>query len=169
MEGVRVGAGVDLADLRADHSGCLDLSDVGVDEDRRDDARRRESCHDLLQPLRLPRHVEPAFGRDFLAAFRYEHRHLGFHFHGDVDHFIGRRHFEIELDVNEIAQTTHVLVLDVAPILAQMHGDAVGAAEMRFDGRPHGIRLMRAPRLPQRRHVVDIDAELDHRFAPLLI
>src|SRR5947199_9063845 len=46
MEGVRVGAGVDLADLRADHGGCLDLSDVGVDEDRRDDARRREWRHD---------------------------------------------------------------------------------------------------------------------------
>jgi hypothetical protein len=42
--------------------------------------------------------------------------------------------------MHEVAQTANVLVLDVAPILAQMHGDAVGAAQMRFNGRRRACR-----------------------------
>ena len=57
----------------------------------------------------------------------------------------------------------HVLVLDVAPVLAQVHGDAVGAAEVRLDRGPDRVRLVGAPRLPHGGDVVDVDAELDHR------
>ena len=32
----------------------------------------------------------------------------------------GRRHLEVELDVGELAQASHVLVLDVPPVLAQV-------------------------------------------------
>ncbi len=71
--------------------------------------------------------------------------------------------------MHELAQPAHVLVLDVAAILAQMHGDAVGAAQMRLDGGPHRIRLVRAARLAQRRDVIDVDAELDHRGLPRCI
>ena len=66
---------------------------------------------------------------------------------GDADHLVGRRHLEVELDVGELAQAAHVLVLDVAAVLAQVHGDAVGAAEMRLDRRPHRVGLVGAPRL----------------------
>ena len=75
---------------------------------------------------------------------------------------VGRRHLEVELDVDELAQPPHVLVLDVAAVLAQVHGDAVGAAEVRLDRGPHRIGLVGAPRLPQRRDVVDVDAEFNH-------
>ena len=86
----------------------------------------------------------------------------------DVDHLVGRRHLEVELDVHELAQPAHVLVLDVAPVLAQVDGDAVGAAQVRLDRRPHRVGLVGAPRLPQRRDVVDVDAELDHgRSSPV--
>ena len=77
-----------------------------------------------------------------------------------------RGHFEVQLDVHELAQPPHVLVLDVPPILAQVHGDPVGAAQMRLDRRPHGIRLVRAACLPQRGHVVDVHAEFDHAAGP---
>ena len=72
-------------------------------------------------------------------------------------------HLQIELDVHEVAQAAHVLVLDVAAVLAQVHRDAVGAAQVRLDRGPHRVRLVRASRLAHRRHVVDVDAELDHR------
>ena len=75
-------------------------------------------------------------------------------------------HLEVQLDVHQLAQPPHVLVLDVPAILAQVHGDAVGAAQMRLDRRPHGIRLVRAARLPQRGDVVDVDAEFDHAAGP---
>ena len=81
------------------------------------------------------------------AALGHEHRHLGLQRARDVDHLVGGRHLEVELDVDELAQPAHVLVLDVPAILAQVHGDAVGAAQMRLDGRPHRVGLVRAPRL----------------------
>ena len=75
-------------------------------------------------------------------------------------------HLEVELDVHELAQASHVLVLDVPAILAQVDGDAVGAAQVRLHRRPHGIGFVRAARLPQRRDVVDVDAELDQGCDP---
>ena len=84
---------------------------------------------------------------------------------GDADHLVGGRHLEVELDVRELAQAAHVLVLDVAPVLAQVHGDAVGAAQVRLDRRPDRVGLVGAPRLAHGRDVVDVDAELDHRCA----
>ena len=78
------------------------------------------------------------------------------------DHLFGRGHFEIELDLHQRAQPAHVLVLDVPAVLAQVHGDAVGAAQVRFRGRPDRVRLVRAARLAQRGDVVDVDAELNH-------
>ena len=75
---------------------------------------------------------------------------------------LGGRHLQVELDVDELAQPPHVLVLDVAAILAQVDGDAVGSAQVRFDGRPDRVGLVGAPRLPQRRDVVDVDTEFNH-------
>jgi hypothetical protein len=78
-------------------------------------------------------------------------------------HLVGGGHLEVQLDVRELAQSANVLVLDVAAVLAQVHGDAVRAAEVRLDGRPHRVGLVGAARLADRRHVVDVDAQFDHR------
>ena len=115
------------------------------------------------KPLLLRRDVEAALGGDLVPPLGHQHRHLRLDAAGDVDHLVGRRHLEVELDVRQLAQPAHVLVLDVAPVLAQVHGDAVGAAEVRLDRRPHRIGLVGAPRLAHRGDVVDVDAELDHR------
>jgi len=60
--------------------------------------------------------------------------------------------------VHEVAQPPHILVLDVAPVLPQMDGDAVGAAEMRLDRGPHRVGFVGAARLPQCRDMVDVHA-----------
>jgi hypothetical protein len=112
--------------------------------------------------------VEAALGRDLVAALGDQHRHLGTQGARDADHLVGRGHLEVELDVRELAQAPHVLVLDVTPVLAQVHGDAVGAAEVRLDGGPHRVRLARAPGLAQRCDMVDVDAELDHDRMPFM-
>jgi hypothetical protein len=64
--------------------------------------------------------VETAFGRDLVPAFGNEHRHLGLEPRRDVEHLRGRRHLEVELDVDELAQPPHVLVLDVTAVFAQV-------------------------------------------------
>jgi hypothetical protein len=97
-----------------------------------------------------------------VPAFGHEHRHLRLDAARDADHLVGRRHFQVQLDMRELAQAPDVLVLDVAPVFAQVHGDAVGAAEMRFDRGPDGVGLVRTPRLPHRGHMVDVDPQFDH-------
>ena len=60
----------------------------------------------------------------------------------------------------------HVGVLDVAAVFAQVHGDAVGTAQVGLDGRPHGIGLPGAAGLAQGGNVVDVDAEFDQDGSP---
>ena len=64
--------------------------------------------------------------------------------------------------MRKLTQAPHIFVLDMAPILAQMHRDAIGASEVRLDRRPHWIRLVGAAGLPHGCDMVDIDAEFDH-------
>ena len=45
----------------------------------------------------------------------------------DRQHLLGRRHFEVQRQVDLGHQPVDVGVGDVAPVLAQMGGDAVGA------------------------------------------
>ena len=72
---------------------------------------------------------------------------------------------------HERPQQAQVALLDVAAVLAQVDGDAVGAAEQGQHRRRHGVGFVRPPRLPQRGDVVDVDAEPDHvgasRYSPL--
>jgi hypothetical protein len=117
-------------------------------------SRRRASCETMSSPPSVVISWRP---------LRNQHRHLRAQALRDRDHLLGRRHLEVELDVRELAQPAHILVLDMAPVLAQVHGDAVRAAEMRFDGSPYRIRLVGAARLPHRGYVVYVDAQLDHR------
>ena len=111
----------------------------------------------------LGSNVQTTFGRDFVPPFGHQHRHLGLDAARDGDHLVGRRHLEVELDVRELAQAADVLVLDVAAVLAQVHRDAVRAAQVRLDRGPDRVGLVGAPRLAHGRDVVDVDAEFDHR------
>ena len=81
----------------------------------------------------------------------------------DRQHLRRHRHFEIERRERGGGQPRDVLVADVAPVLAQMRGDVVGAG---LDGelrRAQRIGIAPAPRIPQRRDVIDVDAEADRR------
>ena len=55
-------------------------------------------------------------------------------------------------------QDFDVARLDVAPVLAQVHGDAVGARLLGDQRRRHGIGIARVARLAQGRDVIDVDA-----------
>jgi len=77
----------------------------------------------------------------------------------DVEQLFGRRHFEIERLGNRRLEAEHVVVADVAAILAQVRGDAVGA---RFDGderRAHRIGKGAAARVAQRGDMIDVDPQ----------
>ena len=77
----------------------------------------------------------------------------------DLQHLLGRRHFEVQRQVDLGHQPVDVAVGDVAPVFAQVRGDAVGAG---FGGHDRGadrIGMIAAARVPDGRDVVDIDAE----------
>ncbi len=162
VERMCIRAGVDFADARAYPRRGLDLTDLGIDEHAADDAGLGQSRDRGLEPRLLRSDIEPPLGRDLLATLRHQHRHLGLERAGERDHFIGRGHLEVKLDLHQRAQPANVLVLDVPAVFAQVHCNAVGAAQVRFGRRPDRVRLVGPTRLSQRRDVVDVDAELDH-------
>jgi hypothetical protein len=55
------------------------------------------------------------------------------------------------------------VVLDVPPVLAQVHGDGVGPGALGHQRGRHRVGLAATAGLAQRGDVVDIDAEQDWR------
>ena len=79
----------------------------------------------------------------------------------DRQHLLGRRHLEVQRQVDLGHQPVDVAVGDVAAVLAQVRGDAVGAASAARMRRAHRIGMIAAARVPDGRDVVDVDAEAE--------
>ena len=161
VEGVGVGTGMKFANACPDACSRFDLRQLGIDEYAGHDPRLGKLRDHLAQARFLRSDVQAPFRGDLVPPLRYEHRHFRLQFARDRDHLIGRRHLEIELDVGELTQAPHVLVLDMPAVFAQMDRDAVRTAQMGFDCGPHWIRLVGAARLAQCGDMVDVDAEFD--------
>ena len=141
VKSMRVGAGVDFADTNANARRRLDLREFGVDERAHHDAGIAETLYNAPEPRFLRRHVETAFGSDFVSALRNQHCHLRAQGAGDVHHLGRCRHLEVELHLGQVAQFAHVLIVDVPTILAQMDGNAIRTAQVRLDSSPYRVGL----------------------------
>ncbi len=90
-----------------------------------------------------------------------------------ADHLVGHGHLEVHARLQRRTHRRDVGILDVAPVLAQVQRDVVGARLLGDEGGVHRVGIARAPRLAQRRHVVDVDTECDacrlHRAFPLTV
>ncbi len=113
------------------------------------------------QGVALTGGIEPAFGRALLPPFGNDAGGVRPKLAGDADHLRRRRHFEIERLFDAFLEPQHVVIDDVAAILAQMRGDAVGAGRDRDLGRLDGIGMAPAARVAHGRDMIDIDAEAD--------
>ena len=102
---------------------------------------------------------EAAFGGDLPTPLRHK-RGLERARAAREAHDVGMR---AELEIHERAdralQRAHVRVLDVAPVLAQVRRDAVGAAAFARLRRARGIGFVGLARLAQRRDVINVDVE----------
>ena len=114
------------------------------------------------QGLVVGNHVETALRRQLLTAFRHQGGFIRFDGAGNVNDGIGRGHFQIQPMRNDPAQEIQIAILNVASILAEVNGDAVGAAEDSQDGGRRRVGLLGLPRLPHGSHVVDVDAQTNH-------
>ena len=71
--------------------------------------------------------VEPAFGRALLALLGNDAGGVRPVRERDLEHLLGRRHLQVQRQVDLGHQPVDVVVGDVPPVLAQVRGDAVGA------------------------------------------
>ena len=142
--------------------GLSDLIDFGIDEHAADDSGVGETINRLFELGFLREDVEAAFGRHLVPAFRHQHGHFRLEATGNLDHFVGRRHFQIELDQRQRTQFFDVCILNVASILAQMNSNPVRSAKMCLDGSPRRLGFIGTTCLTNRGHVVNIYAQFDH-------
>ena len=109
----------------------------------------------------LPCRIQTAFGRPFLASFGDDARGVRAVAQRDLDHLLGRRHFEIERQAGRLLYTLQVAVADMPPVLAQMRGNAI-AADMRDDFcGAHRIGMLPAACVADGRDMVDIDPKAE--------
>jgi len=156
---VRISTGVKLDRYGTEVARSRHDVHIRVDEETRANADRRQLLDGRSQCLWASCHVQAAFRRDFFAPLRDERDLVGTQATRDHDHFRGTCHFEVEHRPDCSLQPLYVVVLDVATILAQMRGDAVGAGVLAFGRRENGIRLDGATRLAKRRNVVDVNVK----------
>ena len=155
---VAPGAGVDFDHRRAQRRRRLDLLGIGGDEQRHPDAGRAQRRDPRAELGALARGIEAAFGGALGAALGHQAGGMRPRPHRDLDHLRRRRHFEIERLVDLGLEPRDVVVADVAAILAQMRGDAVGAGLDRELGRAHRIGMPPAARVADGGDVIDVDA-----------
>lgn len=162
VKSVSIWACVYFTDLKTTRSGGFDLVLLSVDKCAGGQAGVAQFCDSVLYKFALAGDVESAFGGDFLPTFGHEHGKLRLDVAGKCDHRRGGGDFEIEFDMNEFSEAAHVGVLNVASIFAEVDGNAVRAAELRFDRGPDGVGFPRSPCLSNGGDVIDVHAKCNH-------
>ncbi len=69
----------------------------------------------------------PAFGGALLALLRHDAGGMRLGAQRDGQHFVRRRHFQIEGNFYLAAEAGDIVVGNMPPVFPQMGGDAVGA------------------------------------------
>ena len=134
------GARVQLHHRRADRRGGVDRLGARLDEQRHANAGAVQFVDEGHEMIMAADDVEPAFGGALGALLRHEADGVRLRLQRDVEHLLGRRHLEIQRLGDRRLQPRHVVVANMAAILAQMRGDAVGAGLDGEQRRAHGIR-----------------------------
>ena len=158
---MRVAAGVELDDRRAEANRRLDLGGIGLDEQADADAGSAQSFALRGKMMALAGGVEPALGGPLLALLGDDAGGMRPVLEGDRKHLLGRRHLEIERHRQFGREAGNVLIGDVPPVLAQMGGDTVGAGLGGEQAGAHRVGIACPPRVPDRRDMVDIDPEAE--------
>jgi hypothetical protein len=118
-----------------------------------------ELMHDRSKLFALAGRVEAPFGRSFRPFFRHEAYRVRPGLERDADHFLRRRHLQIERFVQFRLQPRDVVVANMPAIFAQMSRDAVAAGRDRELGCTHRIGMTPAAGIADSCNVIDIDAK----------
>ncbi len=77
----------------------------------------------------------------------------------DGDHLVGRRHLEVERQGSGGLDASEIVVADMTAVFAQVRGNAVAADRSDNLGGAHWIGMIAAASVPDRRNVIDVDAQ----------
>ena len=169
-DGIAPGAGVDLDHRRTQPRRHLDLLFIGRDEERHPDAGIVQLADEGGQRIVLTDHIQPTLGGQFLTPFRHQADRMWLGQKRKAEHVRGRSHLEIQGFGDFGLQPRHILVADVAAVLAQMRGDAVGAGLDCDLGGAHWIGPCATAGVTKGGDVVHIDAKAQrgsrHIFDP---
>ena len=152
-------AGVQLDDGRAERGGAVNDFGRRLDEQRHKNAGLGQRRADFADSAGVRGHIQPALGRQFLALLRHQAAVVGPDIERDGEHLARRRHLQVQVGRDLFARGMDIGVLNMAAVFAQVHRHTVGAGA--FDGLDGAAKIgvRRAPRLAQRRHMVNVDAE----------
>ncbi len=145
-----------LDSVGSEHLRLSDGFRCRVDEEARAYSGRLEPGNSCFGALGLAEHIQPAFGSNLFTLLGHERDLLRSNSKRDVDHFVGARCLEIEVGRDRRCECVYVGVLYVAPVLAQMRGDPIGACELTHRGSFDYAWLGPATRLSQRRDMIDV-------------
>jgi hypothetical protein len=147
-----------LDDGSAKAQRSFDLAFRWLDEQADANACASELIDEISEMVVLPCGVQSAFSRTLLTPLRHDTRGVRPMPQRNLEHFLGRRHLQVQRQVDLIHQPVDVIVGDVPAILAKMRGNAVGTRIRGHDGSAHRIGMIAAARVPDGRDVIDIDA-----------
>ncbi len=149
-------AGVKLdrvgADLLRHANGGL----VRADEQTCPDTRLPQRGNRALDTRRVLHDVQSSLCGHLLSSLRDEGYLIRTAGDRNCHHLVGARELEVEISPDGGPQDSDVGVLDMAAILPEVSGDPVHADFLADQGGFDGVRLVSAPRLPERRDVVDV-------------
>ena len=94
----------------------------------------------------LARRVDAAFSGALLALFRHDAGGMRPGLERDLQHLIGRRHFQVQRNGQRLGEPRNIVIGNMAPVFAQMRGDAVGARILRQDCSAHRIGIVATTR-----------------------
>ena len=166
--GIAKGSGVEFDRRRAGRKRGVELRRARIDEQADQAAGRIQGSDERVQPGRRRDDVEAAFGGQFPTLFRHQTNSRRAVAQGDLEHFVGRRHFKIERQIDFGHQPFEIAVRDMPPVLAQMADQAVGVGRGGQFGGAHGLRVIAATGVADRRHMIDIDAQPEFFAHPRL-
>ena len=149
----------------ADSGGRFYLAKVGIDEQTDGDACGRKFAAHIGHPRLLTGHRQSALGGKFFPPLRHQTRVMWRQRAREVDDRIVGCHFEIQFRRDSGVNAADVFLLDVAPVLATVNGDAFGTAAFGGERGLERVRVGSTARLAKRGDMIDIYTKTNSRHA----
>jgi len=141
---------------RTNRRSRFDLRRIGFNENRNAHIGRPQPRDGVAQKRPGTQHVQAAFRCQLRTLFRHDAATRRADTLGEGNHFLGRRHFEIERRRDLRTNTPYIAVPDVAAIFTEMNGNAIRPGFHRDACSFYRAGMRPTTRIAQCRHMINI-------------